>query len=113
MDDNEQKNALVAELGIADFSAEDQEKLLEQFGEVALKAATVAVMQDLPASKQEEFAKLAEAGDTGQLKAFLDSEVPGHERIAEDAVTAEILNFRVALAEEDMAQEDSAGTATV
>ena len=113
MDDNEQKNTLIAELGIGDFSTEDQNNLLEQFGEVALKAATIAVMENLPVSKQEEFAKLAEAGDADQLKAFLDSEVPEHERIAADAVSTEIAHFRVALAEEDLARKDGADTSTI
>ena len=110
MDDNQQKNSLIAELGIGSCSTEDQDKILNQFGEVAFKAATIAVMENLSETKQEEFAKLAEAGETDKLKIFLDKEVPQHEKIAGDAIATEIANFRVALAEEDMAQEDGAGT---
>lgn len=81
-------------LGIHELPEEDKKKLVEQFGEVALKAATVAVVEKLSVEKREEFAKLAEAGDPEKLKAFLDDEVPGHEALAKDAVEREIKQFK-------------------
>lgn len=91
----DQLTALIADdLGIKDLPLTEQQALISQFGEVALKAATLAVVEKLSAEKREEFAKLAEAGDTAALKAFLDSEVAGHEEIAKTAVAEEVKRFK-------------------
>ena len=82
------------DLGIGDLAVAEQEQLISQFGEVALKAATIAVMEKLPEAKRDEFAKLAESGDATAIKAFLDVEVPGHEDIAKAAVQAEVQKFK-------------------
>lgn len=94
-DENQQK--LVAELGIEAFPPAEQEKLLVQFGEVALKAATIAVLEKMSEAKREEFAQVAQTGDDAKVKAFLDAEVPNHEQVAGQAVAAEIQNFKLAL----------------
>jgi len=87
--------ALIAtDLGIKDLPQEEQKTLIAQFGEVALKSATLAVVGKLAESKREEFAQLAEAGDASALKAFLDREVPGHEDIAKAAVAEEVQRFK-------------------
>ena len=85
---------IAADLGISDLPAAEQEQLISQFGEVALKAATVAVLEKMPETKRDEFAKLAEAGDATAIKAFLDAEVPGHEDIAKTAVQAEVQKLK-------------------
>jgi hypothetical protein len=93
MDD--QITARISEdLGLTALPVEEQKKLIGQFGEVALKAATVAVVGKLSAEKREEFAKLAEAGNPEALGAFLDREVPEHETIAKNAVAEEVTKFR-------------------
>jgi hypothetical protein len=84
------------ELGIGGLPPEEQEKILAGFGEVALKAATAAVLGKLSDEKQEEFAKLAEAGDAARLKAFLDAEVPGHAELVRTAVETEVRNLKEA-----------------
>jgi hypothetical protein len=89
--------ALATELGINDLPAAEQEELVAGFGEVALKAATVAVLEKLPEAKREEFAVLVEAGEAAAVKAFLDKEVPGHEALAGEAVRNEFSNFKEAL----------------
>lgn len=87
--------ALIAkDLGIDGLSSEEQKTLIAQFGEIALKAATIAVVGKLAVDKSEEFAKLAEAGDANALKAFLDREVPEHEQIAKAAVAEEVARFK-------------------
>lgn len=86
--------AIAADLGIKDLPIEEQQALIGQFGEIALKAATLSVVRKLAADKREEFAKLAEAGDASALKAFLDREVPGHEDTAKIAVAEEVQRFR-------------------
>lgn len=87
--------ALIAtDLGIKDLPAHEQQALIAQFGEVALKAATLAVIGKLANDKRDEFAKLAEAGNPQALKAFLDREVPGHESIAKAAVAEEVKRFK-------------------
>ncbi len=91
---DELTKAIAGDLGIADLPIEEQQKLIAQFGEVALKAATISVVEKLAADKQEEFTKLAEAGDPAALKTFLDREVPGHEDIAKAAVAEEVKRFK-------------------
>lgn len=85
---------IATDLGISDVPLEEQKKLISQFGEVALKAATMSVLRKMDESKREEFAKLAEAGDATALKAFLDREVPGHESLVKAAVAEEVTRFK-------------------
>jgi len=85
---------IAADLGIKDLPQEEQKTLIAQFGEVALKAATLAVVEKLADEKRGEFTKLAEAGDPPALKAFLDREVPRHEDIAKAAVAEEVQRFK-------------------
>ena len=86
--------AIAADLGIRELSPEQQKELIAQFGEVALKAATLSVIAKLAEDKRGEFAKLAEAGDAAALKIFLDREVPDHEELAKAAVAEEIKRFK-------------------
>ena len=86
--------AIATDLGINDLPSEEQQALIAQFGEVALKAATIAVVGKLAGDKQEEFVKLSEAGDATALRAFLDREVPTHETIAKEAVAEEVKRFK-------------------
>ncbi len=86
--------AIATDLGIADLPSEEQQALIAQFGEVALKAATLAVVGKLEGGKQEEFVKISEAGDATALRAFLDREVPAHEAIAKQAVAEEVGRFK-------------------
>lgn len=85
---------IAEDLGLTALPVEDQKKLIAQFGEVALKAATIAVIGKLTDEKREEFANLAEAGDAAAVQAFLDREVPEHETLAKDAVAAEVTKFK-------------------
>ena len=91
---DELTTAIAADLGISDIPKEEQETFIAQFGEVALKAATLSVVDRLSDEKRDEFAKLAEAGDASTLKTFLDREVPGHEDIINAAVAEEVQRFR-------------------
>ena len=87
--------ALIAtDLGIKELPLTEQQTLIAQFGEIALKAATLAMLAKLVDGKRGEFAKLAEAGDPAALKAFLDREVPGHEALAKAAVAEEVKRFK-------------------
>ncbi len=87
--------ALIAtDLGITDLPSEEQHALIAQFGEIALKSATLAVMGKLAEDKRDEFAKIAETGDPTALRAFLDREVLGHEDIAKAAVAEEVKRFK-------------------
>ncbi|MBU6214467.1 hypothetical protein KGM48_01300 [Patescibacteria group bacterium] len=92
---HDELTALIAkDLGIESLPLDDQKNLIAQFGEVALKAATLAVTEKLSADKQAEFMKLAEVGDAKELKTFLDREVPDHEDIAQAAVAEELKKFK-------------------
>lgn len=85
---------IAADLGIKDLPLEEQKTLIAQFGEVAFKAATLAVVEKVPENKRDEFTKLAEAGDAVALRAFLDREVPTHESISKAAVAEEVKKFK-------------------
>ena len=85
---------IAADLGIKALARAEQQSLIAQFGEVALKVATLAVVGKLAEGKRDEFAKLAEAGDATALKAFLDREVPSHEEVAKTAVAEEVKRFK-------------------
>lgn len=93
MDDDMQK-VLANDLGISDLGQSEQEELISQFGQVALKAATVSVLEKMPEDKREEFAKLSQAGDVAALRTFLDATVPGHEDVARAAVADELKRFK-------------------
>ncbi len=83
-------------LGISDLPAKEQQELIASFGEVAMKASTLAVLGKLTEDKRKEFVELAKAGDGAALKAFLDREVPGHEQIAKAAIDEEVKRFKAA-----------------
>lgn len=85
---------IAADLGIKDLPLAEQQSLIAQFGEVALKAATLAVVGKLAEEKRDEFSKLAQGGDPTALKTFLDREVPGHEDVAKAAVAEEVKQFK-------------------
>lgn len=85
---------IAADLGIATLSPEEQKSIIAQFGEIALKAATIAVAEKLAVGKRDEFMKFAEAGDPAALKAFLDREVPDHEALVKAAIADEVKRFR-------------------
>lgn len=85
---------IAADLGIKDLPLEQQQSLIAQFGEVALKAATLAVVGKLAKEKREEFATLAQAGDPAALQTFLNAEVPNHEELAKAAVAEEVKRFK-------------------
>ncbi|MDB5244395.1 MAG: hypothetical protein JWN18_265 [Parcubacteria group bacterium] len=91
---DELTKAIATDLGINDLKPEEQQALISQFGEVALKAATIAIVEKMPEAKREEFTQLAEAGDALAVQTFLDAEVPGHEAIAKAAVAEEVKRFK-------------------
>lgn len=93
MQDELQKQ-VATDLGISAVAPDKQKELIAQFGEVALKAATIMVMSKLTEEKRSEFMKLAEVGDPAAVQAFLDKEVPDHELVAKQAVAEEVKRFK-------------------
>jgi hypothetical protein len=91
---DELTKAIATDLGITDLPAAEQQQLISQFGEVALKAATMAVLEKLTEDKRNEFASIAETGDPIKLKTFLDKEVPNHEELTKTAVADEVKRFK-------------------
>jgi hypothetical protein len=86
--------AIANDLGITSLPVAEQQELIAQFGEIALKAATLAVVGKLATAERDEFATLAEAGDADALQAFLDRKVPGHAKLVKSAVAEEIKRFK-------------------
>jgi hypothetical protein len=93
---SDDSTAIANELGISDLPVAEQQELIVRFGEVAMKAATVAVLDTLSSEKRDEFMSLAQAGDPASVRAFLDREAPGHEAIAKAAVADELKKFKAA-----------------
>ncbi|MDE2021372.1 MAG: hypothetical protein KGI71_00365 [Patescibacteria group bacterium] len=91
---DELTSAIANDLGIASLPPMEQQALIGQFGEVALKAATLSVMEKLSDEKRDAFAKLSEEGDAPAIKAFLDLELPGHEEVVKQAVAEEVKRFK-------------------
>jgi hypothetical protein len=91
---DELTTAIANDLGITHLTVDEQKKLIAQFGEIALKSATLAVVEKLSPKMREEFAKLAEAGDALALKTFLDAEISEHDNIVKSAVAEEVKRFR-------------------
>lgn len=91
---DEIQQMIAADLGIAHLSSEEQQAIISQFGMVALKAASVAVVEKLSQDKRDEFAKLAQAGDAAALQTFLNTNVPDHEAIAKGAVEEELKRLK-------------------
>lgn len=91
---DELTTAIAKDLGISELPAAEQQTLISQFGEIALKAATLAIVGKLAEDKRADFISLAEAGDPMALKEFLDREVPEHDRLAKEAVAAEVARWR-------------------
>jgi len=85
---------IAADLGIGNLPVEEQKSLIAQFGEVALKAATLAVVGKMTETARDEFTKLAQAGDAAAVQAFLNREVPDHESLAKAAVSEEVKRFK-------------------
>lgn len=85
---------IAKDLGIANLPVEEQKALIAQFGEVALKAATLAVVAKMTDVARDAFVKLAQGGDAAAVQTFLDKEVPGHEALAKAAVAEEVKRFK-------------------
>ncbi len=85
---------IAGDLGIGGLPIEEQKTLIAQFGEVALKAATLAVVGKMTDVARDEFTKLAQAGDAAAVQAFLNREVPDHESLAKTAVAEEVKKFK-------------------
>ena len=82
------------DLGIASLPPERQEQLIAQFSAVAIKAATISIMERLSEGKRDEFMRLARSGDARALQTFLDAELPDHEALAKAAIDGEIRRFK-------------------
>lgn len=91
---DEMQKLIAQDLGISDLPAGEQEALISEFGAVALKAATLAIVEKLPEGKRGEFSALAQGGDPDALQKFLDAEVPSHEEVAKAAVAEEVQRFK-------------------
>lgn len=93
---DQMQQMIAKDLGLEALAPEQQRQIITAFGEVALKAATLAIAEKLPEGKRDQFAALAERGDPAALQKFLDLEVPDHDAIAKDAVAREVVAFKAA-----------------
>ncbi|HEX7651575.1 MAG TPA: DUF5663 domain-containing protein [Candidatus Paceibacterota bacterium] len=85
---------IAADLGVSSLPEAEQQEAITQFGTIALKASSIAVIEALPMNKRQDFLALSEAGDPAQIQAFLDREVPNHAEITQKAVAEELRRFK-------------------
>jgi hypothetical protein len=93
MQDEIQK-AVAEELGIEGLTSEEQQELIAQMSGIMLKAATIALLDNLPEAKRAEFVAIAEKQDEAALKRFLETELPNSEEVVRSAVADEIRRFK-------------------
>jgi len=91
---NDLQAALARELDIGNLPSAEQKKVIADFGEVALQASLLAVLETLAPAKREEFSKLMNGKDGAALQQFIAREVPRYEEIAKNAVAEEVRRFK-------------------
>lgn len=75
------------ELGLAGVSKEKKEELLVRMTEVLLKRIFIEVMEKLPESDQNEYAKIIEdKAEPDKVGAFLKEKLPNYEEIVKKVI---------------------------
>ena len=92
--DSETQKMIAEELGVAHLPDSEQAELIAQFGAIALKASSIAVMEALPDAAREEFLRATESGDQAAVKAVLARALPNSDAIARAAVANEVRAFK-------------------
>lgn len=73
------REEIIKELELGGLPPEAQDEIIAKFAENLLKKIAIAILDKLPSDKQSEFEALVNTGDTAQVYAFLQMQVPDAE----------------------------------
>lgn len=93
MKNQELREILIAELGIAELPDEAQDEIVGKLGEVILKSLTVAIFDKLSNEARTKFEKISEKGDHALIQEFLEENVPNMHSLMEEEVKKTLRNF--------------------
>ena len=77
---------LLQQLNLKDFTEDEKNELLVQFGDSLLKRLMLRVYDKLTKEEQEEFNNLSDAGDTEKVNQFLESKIPDLDQVRDEEV---------------------------
>ncbi|MBI2045980.1 MAG: hypothetical protein HYT28_00980 [Parcubacteria group bacterium] len=70
------REQIIKELELGGLPSEAQDEIISKLAENLLKKIAIVMLDKLPEDKRGEFEALANAGDTGQVYAFLQAHIP-------------------------------------
>ncbi len=88
------KKAALENLGIDSLPLESQEQILSMFGENAMKAIIIAIIDRLEEPAKDEFARLMDQGDEESIDEFLRARIPDLDQLVDTATKKEIDEFK-------------------
>lgn len=93
MNNQELREILIQELGIAELPEEAQDEIVSKLGEVILKSLTVAIFEKLSTDARKEFDIVSTKGDHILIQEFLETNVPNLHLLMEEEVKKTLQNF--------------------
>jgi hypothetical protein len=86
-DQNQTKQTIIDELGLAVLPEDKKEKLLIKMTEVVLKRIFLETMEKLNEKDQEDFSRLIDAGtEPDKLENFLQGKITGYDEMAKKII---------------------------
>jgi len=92
------REELVGELGIAGLGSDMQDEIISAVGESIIKSVTLAAILKLPASAQDEFKRLTDAGDSEGVAKLLKAHIANPDAFVEEEARKELGAFKESLA---------------
>ncbi|MCX6746081.1 MAG: DUF5663 domain-containing protein [Candidatus Parcubacteria bacterium] len=77
---------LIKELGLEGLSEERQMNLLTLMTESLLKRITINALEKLSETERKEFDKVRETNDPDQVHEFLQSKIPGYDKMVKETI---------------------------
>lgn len=93
MQNQEIRDILIRELGIAGLPEEAQNEVISKLGEIILKSLTVSIFEALPVSVREQFERVAAENDSERIQAFLEEHIPNLHTLMEEEVKKALKKF--------------------
>lgn len=93
MNNQELRDILIKELGIAGLPEEAQDEIVGKLGEVILKSLTVAIFEKLSNDARVEFDRISAKGDHALIQEFLEDNIPELSLLMEEEVKRTLQAF--------------------
>lgn len=93
MNNQELRDILIKELGIASLPEEAQDEIVGKLGEVILKSLTVAIFEKLSNDARIEFDRISAKGDHALIQEFLEENIPDLSILMEEEVKRTLQAF--------------------